>query len=426
MPDILDIFNDDAFGVVSLTAAINKAPFVPGQIGASGIFAEEGVDVTTIAIESWTASSRWWRRVRAAAPARRSTRKSATRARSACRISSATTPSWPRKCRACAPSARQRARGGAEPRSTRAWRAMPAIFDTTLEHQRVGAIKGIVVDKNADTMINLFTEFGVSAPADINFHLDVDTTKVRSICSDVILAVEDALDATSYTGIRGYCGKTFWKNFIDHKQVRETYLNTAQAAELRGDAAGVYDFEYGGITFTRYRTGSKAAAANAAGAAFIADNECRFVVEGVPTSSSPGSRRRTMSRPSTPSACRATPSRSRCATARASSSRCRPTRSTSAPSPACWCAASAPDRNFSRCFQQRPPASAPAAPLDHPGLVGRDRLPGLRRAVGLRRSIPGSCAAAASWWSTRRSIACRSPTSCSSATSAGSWRTARR
>lgn len=45
--------------------------------------------------------------------------------------------------------------------------------------------------------------------------------------------------------------------------------------------AAVYRFEFGGITFERYRTGKKATAANAA-APFIAANECRLVPVGVP------------------------------------------------------------------------------------------------------------------------------------------------
>jgi len=104
---------------------------------------------------------------------------------------------------------------------------------------------------------------------------------VRQICGQAINVIEDALDATSYDGVDVYCGRTFWLNLIEHKSVRETYLNTVQAAELRGDPSG-YEFEFGGLTFKRYRTGSKAAAANAAGARFIADTECRFVVRGVP------------------------------------------------------------------------------------------------------------------------------------------------
>lgn len=281
MPNMLDIFNDDAFGVVALTAAINKVPFVPGQISASGIFAEEGTNLTTISIEMLDGQ------LAMVAPSPRGG-VGETIGKEKRNVRAFDIPHFQRDDAILADEVQGvRAFGTGDVLETVLEKVNARLarhardLDTTLEHQRVGAIKGLVKDKNANTMIDLFNAFGVSAPADVNFHLDVDTTKVRSICTDVILSIEDALDATSYSGIRAYCGKTFWQNFIDHKQVRETYLNTAQAAELRGDVSGVYDFEYGGITFTRYRTGSKAAAANSGGAAFIADTECRFVVEGV-------------------------------------------------------------------------------------------------------------------------------------------------
>lgn len=47
----LDIFNDDAFSVQSLTASVNNEPHRPGQIGASGMFEEDSVTTTIVSIE---------------------------------------------------------------------------------------------------------------------------------------------------------------------------------------------------------------------------------------------------------------------------------------------------------------------------------------------------------------------------------------
>lgn len=47
----MDIFNDDAFSVVSLTKAVEDTPFVPGRVGQLGLFSEEGVSTTSISIE---------------------------------------------------------------------------------------------------------------------------------------------------------------------------------------------------------------------------------------------------------------------------------------------------------------------------------------------------------------------------------------
>ena len=45
---MLDIFNNNAFGVVSLTDAINKPLFAPGRLGQMGLFSERGVTTTTV------------------------------------------------------------------------------------------------------------------------------------------------------------------------------------------------------------------------------------------------------------------------------------------------------------------------------------------------------------------------------------------
>lgn len=49
--DIIDIFNQDAFGAVSLTEKINKYPYKPGRIGSMGLFgAARGITTPTLAI----------------------------------------------------------------------------------------------------------------------------------------------------------------------------------------------------------------------------------------------------------------------------------------------------------------------------------------------------------------------------------------
>lgn len=50
MADI-EIFNDDAFSVSSLTAAINEQEYLPGRISSLGLFQEEGITTLTVQIE---------------------------------------------------------------------------------------------------------------------------------------------------------------------------------------------------------------------------------------------------------------------------------------------------------------------------------------------------------------------------------------
>ena len=50
MADIA-LFNDDAFSMSSLSAAINDAPFVPSRIASLALFEEEGITTTVVQIE---------------------------------------------------------------------------------------------------------------------------------------------------------------------------------------------------------------------------------------------------------------------------------------------------------------------------------------------------------------------------------------
>lgn len=282
---MLDIFNNDAFSVASMTAKVNNMPFVPGQVGATGIFDEQGVTTKLIAVEEMNGT------LTLVAPSPRGGTGETTD-NDKRKIRAFEIPHFQRDDAVMADEV-QGVRGfGSDINNPDAQlQTIEAVvaqkqakhiraLDATLEHQRVGAIKGIVTDKNGNTMFDLYNLYGLSAPTPIEFKLDVDTTNIRSICFDVIDAIEDELDGVPYSGIHAFVGNTFWKSLIEHKKVRETYLNTVQAAELRGNLH-VFRFEFGGILFERYRTGRQAVADNSAGA-FIGASEARFIPLGVP------------------------------------------------------------------------------------------------------------------------------------------------
>jgi hypothetical protein len=49
---MLDVFNQDAFSVMTLTDAINGVPFVPGRAGTIVDWNEQGITTTSIMIEN--------------------------------------------------------------------------------------------------------------------------------------------------------------------------------------------------------------------------------------------------------------------------------------------------------------------------------------------------------------------------------------
>lgn len=75
--------------------------------------------------------------------------------------------------------------------------------------------------------------------------------------NNIVLKLESALGGIPYTGIDAFCSDTYWVALIESKTIRETYLNHAAAAELRG--APPDSFDYGGVTWHRYRAGGNIA-----------------------------------------------------------------------------------------------------------------------------------------------------------------------
>ena len=71
---------------------------------------------------------------------------------------------------------------------------------------------------------------------------------LRKRCQALIESVEDSLGglAAGQVQLRAECGSAFFADLVAHKEVRETYLNTAAAADLRGRVGE--EVSFGGIT----------------------------------------------------------------------------------------------------------------------------------------------------------------------------------
>lgn len=276
----LDIFNDDAFSLSSLTARVNtEIGYVPHQIGSSGLFEEDGVNTLSVMVEERGGNLSLIEPSPRGGPGE-------TTGSDKDKLRSFVIPHIQRDDAVMADEVQGRRRFGTESdvetvqnvvdrKAARHFRAI----DMTVEHFRVGALKGKVLTKSGATLYNLFTEFEIAEPAAFDFALTTAGTKLRSKCFDLVRSIEDELDE-SYDHIHAFVGDDFWKSFIEHASVKETYLNTQQANELRGSLV-TDKFEFGGIIWERYRTGKKGTAANA-GAGFIAADEARFAPVGVP------------------------------------------------------------------------------------------------------------------------------------------------
>ncbi|WP_174906992.1 major capsid protein [Burkholderia diffusa] len=272
MADIA-LFQDDAFSLASLSAAINDQPHVPGRIGALGLFEEDGITTTTIQIERDGDTLALVAAGERGSPA-------AVVVGSKRSMIPFNTVHLPQRAVIKADEIQNLRAFGSETELeavqtvvNRRLAKMRRQLDATHEFHRIGAIKGTVLDADGKTvLIDLWKYFDIDQTV-ISFELGKTDTELRTKCIEVQDAIEDALGATTYTGVRVLCGRVFWNKLISAKSVKETYLASVMAAQLRGDAREAFDF--GGCTFERYR-------GRVGDIGYVADDEAHAIPEGVP------------------------------------------------------------------------------------------------------------------------------------------------
>jgi hypothetical protein len=121
---------------------------------------------------------------------------------------------------------------------------MATKMDATLEHLRIGAIKGQILDADGSAVIyDLFTEFGVTQHTEIDFDLDNASPApgvIKKKCHDIRRKIEDELGAQPYEHIHAICGADFFDDLITHSEVEKAYERYLDGAFLRqGQARGV-------------------------------------------------------------------------------------------------------------------------------------------------------------------------------------------
>lgn len=273
----MNVWEGDGFTLESLTAAVNSEPYRPGQVSASGIFEEDSVTTTVVSIELREG------KLALVEPTARGGAGETTGDDDRDLIPFIV-DHYQRDDAIKADEVQNVRAFGSESqletlqdRVESKARRHAADLTMTIEHQRVGAIKGIVTSKSGKVLHNLYTRFGIAEAAAVSLELDAEATKVGSLWQDVVYGIEDALDEP-YDGIHVFTGRDFHRALWTHKSVTETFIYNSGAAVLRQDVPNT--FEFGGATWERYRTGAKAT--SDLGAPYIAATEARVVIKGVP------------------------------------------------------------------------------------------------------------------------------------------------
>lgn len=282
--EFMDIFNDDAFSLVSMTAAINSTDTIPGRAGEL-VFAGvgEGIATTTAAIEKKSEALSLIQTSARGAPAPQQTTDKAS-------LFNVTVPQIKKEQTIGA----FQIQGVREFGSTNVLKSVQSVVNTqmtkiaremdlTLEYHRLGALKGFIRDADGTLLQNLYDLFGVAEPDDFNFALDTTTTDVRGVCSNIIRFMRRNAKITLGPGAQvwAFCGDTFFDKLIKHANVIAAYQNYVAAGERLGESYVKRVFQFGGINFENY-AGTDDGAATDGGTVGIHSHEARFFLTGVP------------------------------------------------------------------------------------------------------------------------------------------------
>lgn len=277
---MLDIFRGDAYGVVPLSLAINNLKFVPGYLSGRGLFTTTSIATTSVSIEehnnvlTLVAPSPRGGPGHTMPKVRRSMRMLGI---PHFEINDAI---MAEEVQGVRPFGQET---GTEVVMTKVGERMQAAgqsLEYTQEHARVGSVKGVITYADGTTL-NLYTEYGLAVPTNIDMNLDAATAdgSVRKACAGIIRTMGANLDGQGFTGVEAICGDDFFDAMIKNAEVRATYLQTQAAADLRsayisgGQTWG--SFEFGGVLWTNYR-------GYALGAPMVETNMAYLYPVGVP------------------------------------------------------------------------------------------------------------------------------------------------
>lgn len=259
---VLDVFKTDAFNVISMTDAINKIPFVPGRAGDLIDWNEQGISTTGIMLEEVNGVLTIVNPTPRGGPGAAIAKQKRT-------ARTLTIPHYQRDDSVYADEV-QGVREFGQEQSVKTVQGVingrmmehAQDMDLTLEYQRVGAVKGIILNGDNTTLYNLFTEFGVSQNTEVDFDLDNASPAsgaLRKVCAAQVRAIQDNLGGTPILGIHAFCGSAFFDDLLAHPEVRASYTSTDMAKVLRDgyvypNGQKVYGaFEFGGVVWENYR-----------------------------------------------------------------------------------------------------------------------------------------------------------------------------
>lgn len=240
----------DLFTVASLSASVNKLPVIPSKVGAMGIFDEKGITTTSVVIDEYEGRLVLVPNTsRNADPAPVKGGQRARRTFETLHLP-ISRPLLPGQLQGIASFGQEAATVPQATVINDHLQELKNSIESTREFQRVGALRGKLLDADGAVIVDLFNEFGVTQKK-ITVALGTATTNVRKACLDAKRHAESKLGGVMVTGFRSLCGPDWFDAFTDHEKVKAAFANYQEAQDrIGGDLRS--GFTFGGIEFIEY------------------------------------------------------------------------------------------------------------------------------------------------------------------------------
>ena len=249
---MLNPFNNTAFSMAALTAAINLIPNRYGRLQELDLFPEKPVRLRQVLVEEKAG-------VLSLLPTRPPGSPGTLSASAKRRLRSFVVPHIPHDDVILPEDVNGLRAFGSETELESIASVVAERLETmrnkhaiTLEHLRMGALKGLILDADGSVLYDLYEEFRI-AQQHVVFQIDNpgNGTDVKQKCIDTLALIEEGLLGEFMTGARVLCSQEFFAALTSHKDVKAAYAQWQQGAVLINDVRK--GFNFGGLVFEEYR-----------------------------------------------------------------------------------------------------------------------------------------------------------------------------
>ena len=253
----MDVFKANAFSMMTLTDAINMMDYRPGFLGSLGIFRPVPSRTTVVAVEQRNDTLGLVPTTQRGGPAtQRNFGAREVRNFNTLRLKE-TDKLYAHELSPLRAFGSETELEAVATEVARRQELLTEDVELTKEHHRLGAVQGIVTDADGSTLIDYFSEFGISQPSEIAFDL-ANTTDLNALKKRVADNVTRPIRRNSKGLVResdliiGLCGDAFFDELESSPVISEIIKRSPRALELLQSAVfGMIDFA--GVRWVNYR-----------------------------------------------------------------------------------------------------------------------------------------------------------------------------